>query len=216
MTVAQLKAQLDANNVQYSSTDNKETLEQLSKDNGLPIVASTPIVPTTDDGVISPYTDDQVIVKRPAPTVPTDDGIDIVIGREQITNVRHKYNRQYTKPSAVKKHPLGFDAFLYKKGSLEIPFISDDREFIKDFLNKDVHSFVLTSVVSGRTLKATEYDEQRPEVRWEINTIVSKKDHDYERMDKFKSAIFNPNTFSADPTALRDSGILSKVLDGSL
>lgn len=201
MNKTQLQALLSANNVAFATTDNVTILKQLAQDNNLSTTS-------TDDE------DDTVAIKlRPAPSPAIKNGVDREITGSDILNIRWKYNRPYTTTVAREKHPDGFDAFLYKKGDVELPFITDDKEFIKDFKDKEIHSLVLTSVVTGVELPATAWDEAQPEVRYEAHTIITKKDRAYYRNDAFQNFVFNPSTFISNPELLSKSGILEKIME---
>jgi len=204
MNKTQLQALLSANGVDFKSTDTVAILQKLVKDNNLSETS-------TDDS-----DDDVVVQRRPAPSPAIQDGTNKLITGADILNIRWKYNRPYTTAVAQEKHPDGFDAFLYKKGSVEIPFITDDKQFIADFKAKEIHSLVLTANVTGEMLPATVWDEARPEVRWEANTIITKKDRAYYRSDAFQDFVFNPSTFISNPELLSKSGILDKIMEESV
>lgn len=204
MNKTELQALLKANNIDFLPTDTVATLKQLVQDNNLSATS------TEDD-------EDSVPIKlRPAPTPEIKNGVDMEITGKDMLNIRWKYNRPYTTNVAREKHPDGFDAFLYKKGDVELPFITDDKQFIQDFKNKEIHSLVLTSVVTGEILPATAWDEERPEVRYEAHTIITKKDRAYYRSDAFQDFVFNPKTFISNPELLSKSGILEKILEESV
>ena len=201
MNKTELQALLKANNVAFLSTDSVATLNKLVQDNNLSTTS-------TDDD------DDSVAIKlRPAPSPAIENGVDKEITGKDMLNIRWKYNRPYTTAEARERHPDGFDAFLYKKGEVELPFISDDKQFIKDFKDKEIHSLVITSVVTGEQLQATAWDEGRPEVRYEAHTIITKKDRAYYRSDAFQDFVFNPSTFISNPELLSKSGILEKIME---
>ncbi len=201
MNKTQLQALLRANKVAYLPTDSVATLKQLVQD------ANISTTSTEDD-------EDSVPIKlRPAPSPAIVNGVDKEITGSDILNIRWKYNRAYTTAIARERHPDGFDAFLYKKGEVMLPFITDDKQFIQDFKDKEIHSLVLTSVVTGDELPATAWDEARPEVLYEAHTIITKKDRAYYRSDAFQDFVFNPKTFISNPELLSKSGILEKIME---
>ena len=234
---------LKANGTTFNATALQPELVQLAFDAGLINAQGTEEIgdpftndDTTDDSSI--YTDADVIVKRIARThviirgekTTIVDDLDFPISfGVNLMNCRHKYNRLYKTERARIKHQTApdkadgsFDAFLYKKGSTELAFITDDKSFVKDFINNNIFSFTLTAVFTDKTLKATEYDVEQRELRWELNSIITKSDNDYSMKvsDKndirdFKRMVFNKETFVSNPEAVLNSPILEKIMNGS-
>ena len=220
MNKTELQALLQANGVDFKSTDTVPTLRQLALDHNLPLTSNTPV----DTGV--------VVNLRPAPSPAVVNGANLTIVAEEMSNVKLMYGfdpnqavgpdnvgRAFTLESAKKKHPQGFNGYLYKKGALEIPFTaycSSDAKFIRDFANEDIHSLNLTANVTGVQLPATQYDAPRPEVFYELNTIITKKNRAYLRKDKFEDFVFNPDNFVSNPELLSKSGMLEEILNKSV
>ena len=216
MNKTQIQALLKANDVPFANDATVPTLKQLALDNDISLTSETPELGS------------ESVERRPAPSPAIKHGVDFIVKGTQLSNVKLMYvpkkdditsKGHYKTESARLKHPDGFNGYLFKKGDTEMAFIADrvaDAKFIESFANEDIHSFVLTSNVTGKTLPATQYDESCPEVFYELNTVITQKARAYHRKDAFEDFVFNPETFISNPELLSKSGLLDKILEESI
>jgi len=212
MKKAELVTLLTNNDVSFDTNATLPTLVALATENGL--------LDTQEDD------DNAEVVLRPNPYANIKNGHIIEVEGLDVSNVKFEGRRTYTTEKARAKyatvdsegvtHDGSYLLYSYKKNGVIYPFVSPSAKFDK-LLEKDkLASFKLVANVTGKTKPATDYDQARPEILFEAESIVSDKAMSKNIDLQFKKFVFSPATFVSNPELLSKSGLLQKIMNESV